>query len=460
MARSPFPQGTTLVDGTALGRAVTACSDSFWIHSTKDGRRALLMTEAFQMGYEQNQDSKDIISTTSFIFGNETYRVLIADGALDVLDRLRRPQSTNEAMAFARALADSPAKLGNAIYSEQLSRLVIFDDDEYPARDKAEILGKFLTGGVQVSAADVVALHRILPKTGFDDLQKIVAAAGIQIKSPVRGADKPVVRLSSPALGESSSKTLVPFVLPGRLALSDFFNEHVIEVVADEVRYAALGIGFPGGIILEGPTGCGKTFAVERLVEHLGWASFSIEASSVASPYIHETSRKVAEVFAAAIKEAPSVIIIDEMDAFLASRDGGVQQHHVEEVAEFLRRIPEASNKRVLVIGMTNKVDAIDPAILRRGRFDHVINVGPAGRVEIEGLLKSMLVRIPNEISDVGALAGQLEGRPLSDVSFVVREAGRLAARARKDLIGDKEISAAFAMCPSRDADDQRRIGF
>lgn len=94
-------------------------------------------------------------------------------------------------------------------------------------------------------------------------------------------------------------------------------------IVADEERYAAMGIGFPGGIILEGPTGCGKTYAVERLAEHLGWPSFSIEASSVASPYIHETSRKVAEIFSEAMKAAPAVVIIDEMDAFLASRDSG-----------------------------------------------------------------------------------------------------------------------------------------
>jgi len=66
--------------------------------------------------------------------------------------------------------------------------------------------------------------------------------------------------------------------------LSAFFNEHVVDVVADADRYAALGIGFPGGIVLEGSTGCGKTFAVERLIDHLGSPSFSVEASSIASP--------------------------------------------------------------------------------------------------------------------------------------------------------------------------------
>jgi cell division protease FtsH len=457
MARSPFPQGTMLPDGTVLGRAVTATNDAFWIHATRDSRRALLMTDAFAVSFLD--DSISAIVAVPFRFGNESYRVTVAEGPLDVLDRLRRPQSSNEAMAFARALAGCPDQVGNAVYSEGMGRLLLLDGDDCPLRDKADILGRYLTGGVDVSAADIVALHRILPKIDLEELQRIVAAAGIKAKTPVSTA-KSSAKRSGVAPQKGSAKPLGPFVLPGRQALSAFFNEHVVDVVADADRYAALGIGFPGGIVLEGPTGCGKTFAVERLVEHLGWPSFSVEASSIASPYIHETSKKVAEVFAAAIKEAPSAIIIDEMDAFLANRDTGSQQHHVEEVAEFLRRIPEASAKRVLVIGMTNKVDAIDPAILRRGRFDHVIHVGHAGKVEIEGLISSLLANIPNEISNLSALAGKLAGRPLSDVSFVVREAGRLAARAHKKSIGDEEIAAALAKCPSRDADDQPRIGF
>ena len=126
---------------------------------------------------------------------------------------------------------------------------------------------------------------------------------------------------------------------------------------------------------MHGPPGCGKTFAVERLVDFLGWPSFQIDASSVASPYIHETSKKVAEVFDKAMQNAPSVLVIDEMEAFLADREMGSGHHRVEEVAEFLRRIPEATKNDVLIVAMTNRIEMIDPAILRRGRFDHVIKV-------------------------------------------------------------------------------------
>jgi SpoVK/Ycf46/Vps4 family AAA+-type ATPase len=101
-----------------------------------------------------------------------------------------------------------------------------------------------------------------------------------------------------------------------------------------------MGIDFPSAIVLHGPPGCGKTFAVERLVEFLDWPSFSIDSNSVGSPYIHQTSKKVSEVFEKAIDSAPSIVVIDEMESFLSERrsDNISGLHHVEEVAEFLKR--------------------------------------------------------------------------------------------------------------------------
>ena len=456
MPASPFPQGTVLPNGDELGRLVRAADPMFWIHVTKQRRRALLMTVDFAQSLPGHTAEPSDFAVLSF--GGTEYLCLVTNGTLDVVDHLPRPTTADRGMAFAAALHGVDEPFQSAIYDEVGERLMPFPDPSFPLRDKVDILGRYLTGGIEVRGDDIVALERILPKIDADDLEAIVIAAGLTPKAPVRSG-KPARRASgSPA--KVSSKAIGPFDLPGRPALADFFNEHVIEIVADEERYTALGIGFPGGVILEGPTGCGKTFAVERLIEHLGWPSFNIEASSVASPYIHETSRKVAQVFADAVKVAPAVVVIDEMDAFLSSRDSGSHQHHVEEVAEFLRRIPEAAKNRVLVIGMTNQVDAIDPAILRRGRFDHVIHVDHAGREEVAALLTALLADIPNDVSDVAGLAAALAGRPLSDVSFVVREAARLTARGKKERIGADEIARALAKSPSRDADDQRRIGF
>ena len=169
------------------------------------------------------------------------------------------------------------------------------------------------------------------------------------------------------------------------------------------------------------------------MIEYLGWPSFQIDASSVASPYIHETSRKVSEMFERAMQNAPSVLVIDEMEAFLADREtgSGVSHHRVEEVAEFLRRIPEAAKNEVLIVAMTNRMEMIDPAIMRRGRFDHVIKVDYADKDEVLALLGKLLATLPNDGTvALEPLSRKLAGRPLSDVTFVVREGARLAVRA------------------------------
>jgi SpoVK/Ycf46/Vps4 family AAA+-type ATPase len=201
------------------------------------------------------------------------------------------------------------------------------------------------------------------------------------------------------------------------------------------------------------------------LIDFLGWPSFQIDASSVASPYIHETSKKVAQVFEKAIDNAPSVLVIDEMEAFLADRSfgAGSSHHRVEEVAEFLRRIPEATKSDVLVVAMTNRVEMIDSAILRRGRFDHVVKVDFASREEVKALLDNLLSAMPRADGvDSEPIAIALAGRPLSDVAFVVREGARLAARAGRDRLDQESLMIAMKGAEARDRDDgpSRRIGF
>ncbi len=202
---------------------------------------------------------------------------------------------------------------------------------------------------------------------------------------------------------------------------------------------------------------------MQRLIDFLGWPSYEINASSVASPYIHETSRKVAQVFAEAIEHSPSIIVIDEMEAFLADRTNGAGHHRVEEVAEFLRRIPEAVQHRVFIVAMTNRIEMIDPAILRRGRFDHIIQVSNATQPEIAALLTTLLSSLPTEPDvKIAPLAEALSGRPLSDVSFMVREGARLAARSGKARLGHTDMLAALHATPTRQTDipSTTRIGF
>lgn len=246
-----------------------------------------------------------------------------------------------------------------------------------------------------------------------------------------------------------------------RLLLEQFFNDNIIDIVLHQEQYKRMGISFPGATILYGPPGCGKTYAVEKLSEYLGWRRFDIDSSTIASSYIHDTSKKISEVFHEAIKAAPSILVIDEMEAFLSDRSmaGPSGTHHVEEVAEFLRRIPEAISKGVLVFAMTNMIDSIDPAILRRGRFDHIVEVKMASAEEIAALLKNRFTELPvDETVNADEIAKSLDGHPMSDVTFVLREAGRFAVKRNLDYINGECFDDAVNLLPKKK--ERNKIGF
>jgi len=390
----------------------------------------------------------------------------------------KSPDSKAEALSFALAFKatrniDEESPLQDALYVERISRLL----PTYSISSRTEddiVVGYWLTGGAPVSAKAFRRLRQTMSWLGASHLKDVVQAAGFEVTElvpapkrrtvPAETEATPAERIKEhPAVSAPKGDKPAVFELAGRPELAEFFNEHIVDIIQNRDRYKALGIEFPSAIVLHGPPGCGKTFAVDRLIDFLGWPSFQIDASSVASPYIHETSKKVAEVFNKAMENAPSVLVIDEMEAFLADREMGSGHHRVEEVAEFLRRIPEAAKSDVLIIAMTNRIEMIDSAILRRGRFDHLIKVDFASEVEVLSLLEKLLSTLPKDDSvDARPFARQMAGRPLSDVTFIVREGARLAARAGKDKIDQESLLAAMDATPARDREGgtHRRIGF
>ncbi|SFQ17965.1 ATP-binding protein [Pseudomonas borbori] len=415
----------------------------------------------------------------SFDFGDQRLWAISCGSSqlLCPVNEGRSPDTKAEALSFALALKatreiDTESPLQDALYVEKISRLL----PTYSIRSRTDddvVLGFWLTGGASVSAKSFRRLRQTMSWLGACHLKDVVQAAGFEVAEvipanrarvlPSRSDTVPVARTDQKESQVDKKPPATVFELAGRSELAAFFNEHIVDIVLNRDRYKALGIEFPSAVILHGPPGTGKTFAVERLVDFLGWPSFQIDASSVASPYIHETSKKVAQVFEKAMENAPSVLVIDEMEAFLADREMGSGHHRVEEVAEFLRRIPEAAKNEVLIIAMTNRIDMIDPAIQRRGRFDHAIKVDFASEIEVQSLLDKLLSSLPKEQDvDSKPLARELGGRPLSDVAFVVREGARLAARSGKERLDQASLLAAMHATPAREREGgaQRRIGF
>lgn len=475
MARDAWlPVGHELPDG-AVARAVLEEGADWQVIQTQGNGRALIVREKLARRWFDSA-LVDPGSFSQFAFG-DSILLSLSCGPGQVLGPVyacASPNSKSEALAFAVAIKctreiDAASPLQDALYVERLSRLLPTYSISSQANDDV-VLGYWLTGGANVSVKSFRRVRQMLTWLDASHLKDVVGAAGIDVDEMSVSTPRVVPRQKPDtskrtheiAGAATSDRPEKRFELAGRPELERFFNEHVIEIIRNRDRYRALGINFPSAIVLHGPPGCGKTYAVEQLVEFLGWPSFQIDASSVASPYIHETSRKVAEIFDQAMDSAPSVLVIDEMEAFLADREMGSGHHRVEEVAEFLRRIPEATKREVLIVAMTNRVDMIDPAILRRGRFDHVLSVDYASEVEVAALLTKLLAALPNDGSvDPVPLAQRLQGRPLSDVAFVVREGARLAARAGKSQLDQESLISALTDAPARSRDDgARRIGF
>lgn len=472
-----LPIGFKLPDGAKVSAALFEGTD-WQIYETMGGGRALVALDTLAQHWLYAGLIEDgTFSTSQF---GDRHLSSISCGPSQILCPVREaksPDNKAEALSFALALKatrdiDVASPLQDALYVEKISRLLPTYSISSRTGDDV-VLGYWLTGGTNIPATSFRRLRQSMSWLGAGHLKEVVQAAGLEVAEIIPLERKPATPAEKAEAGsvdkEKQVKRTVPepnkvFELAGRPELAAFFNEHIVDIILHRDRYKALGIEFPSALILHGPPGCGKTFAVDRLVDFLGWPSFQIDASSVASPYIHETSKKVAQVFDKAMENAPSVLVIDEMEAFLADRDMGSGHHRVEEVAEFLRRIPEAVKNDVLIIAMTNRIDMIDPAIQRRGRFDHVIKVDFASEAEVHSLLDKLLTSLPKEPDvDTRPLAKELAGRPLSDVSFVVREGARLAARSSKEKLDQASLLLALQASPAREREGgntTRSIGF
>lgn len=450
---SELPRGYELQVNCRVRRKISG-ADEWGIYLTNENTYALIVTFDLYNRWS-NYLSIDIFKNLS---DRPLYSYVSATGEYIVSDLADGPfpDQSDQVVAFSAAFGKFLKKypgyyLRDAIYVEEYSLILpLGESDSFD--DMCAAYGKWLTGGVPIPGNNIDRLSRFMTWMSKNTLIECVKAAGILMK------------LSDEAPREklAESKVEKSFQLKGRPELECFFRDHILDIIEKEDEYKRMGISFPGATILYGPPGCGKTYAVDRLSDYLGWPRFDIESGTVASPYIHDTSKKIAEIFSEAIKCAPSILVIDEMEAFLSNRSlSGTGNHHVEEVAEFLRRIPEAIENRVLIFGMTNMINLIDPAILRRGRFDHIIEVKMATTEEIYELLMESFDKLPisNEVNP-NEIAEKLSGHPLSDVSFLLKEAGRIAVKSNKDRIDNTCFEKAYQNLPIMRIKDNCRVGF
>ena len=196
--------------------------------------------------------------------------------------------------------------------------------------------------------------------------------------------------------------------------------------------YARLGIEPPKGVLLYGPPGCGKTLLAKAVATESGANFIAIKGPEILSKWVGESERAIREIFRRARQVAPAVIFFDEIDAITPARgyrhDSGVTDRIVNQLLAEMDGVTMIKN--VVVIGATNRVDIIDPALLRPGRFDRIIYVPPPDRRARLDILRVHTRKVPlaGDV-DLEKIAELTEGYSGADLEALVREAALLALR-------------------------------
>ena len=174
--------------------------------------------------------------------------------------------------------------------------------------------------------------------------------------------------------------------LAGMRELRAMLERDVILPLRMPRLYAKYRLSLPNGLLLYGPRGCGKTFVARKLSELLAYSFMEVTPSDLGSTYVHGSQLAVRKLFDRARENAPTMLFFDEFDALVPSRDGVTHEHYAQAVNEFLVQLNECHSQRLFVVAATNLVEKIDPAVLRPGRMDKHIYVGPPdleARVEL-----------------------------------------------------------------------------
>ena len=234
--------------------------------------------------------------------------------------------------------------------------------------------------------------------------------------------------------------------------LKKMLTERVIWVLRDREKAAKYKLVPPNGMLLYGPPGCGKTYFAEKFAEESRFNYMIVNGSDLGSTYIHGTQGKIAALFQEAAAKAPTVLCFDEFDSFVPARGSEAARHRPEEVNEFLSQLNNCARKGIFVIGTTNRIDMIDPAILRKGRLDLQVEI-PAPDQETRRLMfvHHLKGRPLADDIDLERLAALTDGYASSDIAFIANDAALMAALADEN-IAQRHLEDSIRCNPSSPA--------
>ena len=272
-------------------------------------------------------------------------------------------------------------------------------------------------------------------------------------KARLYGPDKKKVKFQDVAGNESAKQDLT----------------EIVDFLKSPKKYEKLGAKIPRGVLLAGDPGTGKTLMARAVAGEADVPFFSISGSEFAEMFVGVGASRVRDLFSRAKKNAPSIIFIDEIDAVAHKRDarGGAGREDEQTLNQILVEMDGFDNDSgVIVMAATNRVDMLDKALLRPGRFDRHINVTLPERKDRLEILKVHFKGKPIEQGvDLDALAKKTAGSSGADLANIANEAAITAAREGHHAISNEDVTEAFervAIGPERKSkvmnDKERKI--
>ena len=247
----------------------------------------------------------------------------------------------------------------------------------------------------------------------------------------------------------TDANKLVTFEQVAGLAEEKEELEEIVDFLKQPDTYIKLGARIPKGILLEGPPGTGKTMLAKAVAGEAGVPFFSISGSDFVEMFVGVGASRVRDLFAEAKKNAPCIVFIDEIDAVARRRGTGMGGGHDEREQTLNQLLVEMDgfgvNEGIIVMAATNRVDILDPAILRPGRFDRKVAVG---RPDVKGREEILQVHAKNkplgDDVDLKEIAKTTFGFTGADLENLLNEAAIHAAKGKRGYVKQNDIKEAF----------------
>jgi cell division protease FtsH len=224
--------------------------------------------------------------------------------------------------------------------------------------------------------------------------------------------------------------------------------EEIVSFLKEPDKYTLVGAKIPKGVLLVGPPGTGKTLLAKAIANEANVPFYSVAGSEFVEMFIGIGAARIRDLFKKASENTPCIVFIDEIDAVGRERGAGVGGGNDEREQTLNQLLTEMDgfkeNKGVIVVGATNRVDILDAALLRPGRFDRQITVGLPDRLGRIGILKVHAKNKPfDEDVSLVQLANRTPGFSGADLANLLNESAILATRYKKETISKNEVNEA-----------------